>query len=178
MEEWKALWDLKRGSQDALCWFIDKYTPYVTTVIYNIIGQTMSQADVEEVAADVFFALWQNAEKVKFTSVKSYLGTMARNMAKNKCRELGRGRLPEDNLLLLEGISPEKCLEEKELRREVWRCVMGMKMPEREIFLRCYYYHQSMEQISQEMGINLSTVKTKLRRGREKLRKVLADKLT
>lgn len=57
MTEGKALKELQRGSQQALAWFIDKYTPYVSTIIYNIIGGDMSEADIEEVASDVFFAL-------------------------------------------------------------------------------------------------------------------------
>ena len=50
-----------------------------------------------------------------------------------------------------------------------------MSHPDREIFLRHYYYCQTVSQISGEMGINVSTVKTKLRRGREKLRKQLCE---
>ena len=42
------------------------------------------------------------------------------------------------------------------------------------IFLRFYYYCQTLEEISKEMEIPLSTVKTRLRRGRHKLK----DKLT
>ena len=47
MTEGKALKELQRGSQQALAWFIDKYTPYVSTIIYNIIGGDMSTADIE-----------------------------------------------------------------------------------------------------------------------------------
>ena len=65
LTEAKALHLLQHGSTDALQWFIRKYTPYVSTVIYNIIGSSMSISDTEEVAADVFFTLWENADKVK-----------------------------------------------------------------------------------------------------------------
>ena len=89
MTETKALRQLKQGSADALKWFISKYTPYVSTIIYNIIGSSMSVSDTEEVASDVFFALWENADKVKSGSVRGYLGSIARNKAKNKFREAG-----------------------------------------------------------------------------------------
>ena len=46
MTEGKALKELQRGSQQALAWFIDKYTPYVSTIIYNIIGGDMSEAEI------------------------------------------------------------------------------------------------------------------------------------
>ena len=178
MTELKMLWDLKMGSQEALCWFIDRYTPYVTTLISNIIGETMTRADIEEVAADVFFVFWRNSHKVKFHSVRGYLGAVARNLAKNKLRELGKNRILEDDTLILEVPSPEGEVAQKELAAAVRQCVNRLPMPEREIFLRYYFYYQTVEQISDEMGINLSTIKTKMRRGRSRLKAQLKELLS
>lgn len=136
----------------------------------------MDLSDIEEVAADVFFALWENAGKVH--SPKGYLGTIARNMAKNKLRQLADTLPLEENLLILEGVSPEKALEEKELSRAVKRAVLDMGHPDREIFLRFYYYFQSLEEIATEMDMNLSTVKTRLRRGRTRLKETLTRYIT
>ena len=44
-----------------------------------------------------------------------------------------------------------------------------MRQPEKEIFLRHYYYCQKVDTISVEMNLPPSTVKTKLRRGRARL---------
>jgi RNA polymerase sigma-70 factor (ECF subfamily) len=44
---------------------------------------------------------------------------------------------------------------------------------EREIFLRYYYYAQTVKEISVKMALNESTIKTKLRRGRIKLKEIL-----
>lgn len=171
MTEERALKELKRGSEKALAWFIDRYTPYVTTVIYNIIGTSMDMSDVEEVASDVFYKLWEQADTVY--SVKGYLGTVARNLAKNKARGLSHDLPLEDGILRIGESTPESRLEKQEQRQAVKLAVMGMPHPDREIFLRHYYYCQTLESISREMDINLSTVKTKLRRGRERLRSVL-----
>ena len=171
MTEERALKELQKGSEKALAWFIDTYTPYVTTVIYNVIGSSMDMSDVEEVAADVFYKLWMNADQVY--AVKGFLGTVARNLAKNKCRSLGKELPLEEAVLSAEGLSPEAELEREEQSQAVRLAVMGIREPDREIFLRHYYYCQTQEAISREMGINLSTVKTKLRRGRERLRSVL-----
>ncbi len=167
LTEAAALKELKKGSERALEWFIATYTPYVTAIIHNIIGDYMDISDVEEVASDVFFTFWENAEKV--TSPKGYLGTIARNKAKNKCRELDYDLSLEEQTLVLPGDDPEEKLGKKEQRRAVKQAVLTMPHPEREIFLRHYYYCQRLDTISQEMGIPLSTVKTKLRRGRSRL---------
>ena len=136
----------------------------------------MDMADVEEVAADVFYKLWEHADTVH--SPKGFLGTVARNMAKNKCRQLGYDLPLEEEILVVDEITPEVQMEQKELNRAVKLAVLGLPQPDREIFLRFYYYCQTMDVISREMHINLSTVKTKLRRGRMRLRSVLIQYIT
>ena len=176
MTEATALRELKRGSETALIWFIDAYTPYVTAIIHGIIGEHMDMADVEEVASDVFFALWENARKVY--SVKGYLGAMARNKAKNRLRDLTYDLPLEEQILVLEGGNPEDTMEEKERNRAVRQAVLQMRQPEKEIFLRHYYYCQKVDTISAELGLPLSTVKTKLRRGRARLGRELQKLIT
>lgn len=174
MNEAQALRKLKNGSEDALAWFIDRYASYVHTVVGNLIGQSMSYADIEEVDADVFVTLWKRAEQVRAGSVKSWLGSVARNAAKNKLRALGQELPLEDDMILLECATPETEVERQEQQRLVSEAVLSMQWPEREIFLRHYYYGQKVSAIAEEMAMNPSTVKTHLRRGREKLRVVLA----
>ena len=53
MTEAKALRELQKGSQQALEWMIDTYNPYVSTIVYNIIGGRMTQADVEETVSAI-----------------------------------------------------------------------------------------------------------------------------
>ena len=48
---------------------------------------------------------------------------------------------------------------------------------DKEIFLRYYYYAQTVAEISMDMSLNASTIKTKLRRGRNKLKKLLTKEL-
>lgn len=136
----------------------------------------MDTADVEEVAADVFFALWENARQVH--SPKGYLGTVARNKAKNKLRELTDDLPLKDHILLADELDLEEQTEKKELAAAVKRAVLTMRQPDKEIFLRFYYYYQSLEDISTEMDLRLSTVKSKLRRGRIKLKQTLLRYLT
>ncbi len=174
MNEAQALRKLKNGSEDALAWFIDRYSSYVHTVVGNLIGQSMSYADIEEVDADVFVTLWKRAQQVRAGSVKSWLGSVARNAAKNKLRELGQELPLEDDEIALECATPETEVERREQQRLVREAVLSMCWPEREIFLRHYYYGQKVSVIAEEMAMNLSTVKTHLRRGREKLRGVLS----
>ncbi|MCM1543057.1 MAG: sigma-70 family RNA polymerase sigma factor [Blautia sp.] len=175
MDERKALRELKRGNEKALVWFIDRYGAYVNTIIYNIIGSSLSGADMEEISSDVFFTLWRNAGKISHGKAKAYLGGVARNKAKERLRKAGRELPLEDDLILISGEDPEKALQERELTRFLRKAVLAMQHPEREIFIRHYYYCQPVSQIAEEMRINLSTVKTKLHRGRKRLKEILSE---
>ena len=50
-----------------------------------------------------------------------------------------------------------------------------MGWPDREIFLRYYYYDQKISEIADEMDMNAETVKSRLRRGREKLKSLIEE---
>ena len=89
MDEVEALERLRKKDEAALVWLIERYAPYVNTVIYNIIGTVASPCDVEEVSSDVFLVLWQNADTVQEGKLKAYLGAVARNKAREKLRSLG-----------------------------------------------------------------------------------------
>ena len=169
----KALSLLQAGDQSALEWFIDRYGGYVGAVANGILQNSMSKADVEEVTADVFVTLWKSAEKLAPLNLKGYLSRVARSLALRKLRER-KGELPlEEDLLILPEDSLIEKLDRQERDRLVREAVLSLAQPDREIFLRHYYYCQSVSEIAERMGMNPSTVKTRLRRGREKLRQHL-----
>lgn len=173
MTEAKALRALKNGNIAALEWFIDRYTGYVAAVVNNVIGATHPREDVEEAVSDAFVALWQNAGRIKGAEAKSYLARIARN----KALDILRGReaqLPlEEDVLELAVPGPEDEVVQACDRWCVQEAVLAMDWPEREIFLRHYFWFQKVEEIASAMDMPANTVKTHLRRGREKLRKTL-----
>ena len=81
MTDAKALSRLRQGDEEALGWLIERYSAYVGTIVQNILRDSMSQADVEEVTSDVFFALWRSSQQAEPLYLKGYLGRIARNMA-------------------------------------------------------------------------------------------------
>ena len=175
MTEAKALRELQRGSEAALEWFIDRYSGYVSAVVFNIIGGSHPREDVEEVCSDVFVSLWTGAGRIRKGSVKAYLVGMARHKSIDRLRAGGHELPLEEDAIELQG--PEEQLDKQEERAAVHRAVLEMSQPDREIFLRHYYYCQKIADIALAMSMPESTVKTRLRRGREKLRAVLEDSI-
>ncbi len=171
MTDKAAIRAIRRGDADALTRIIDKYAAYVGTVISSIIGGRMTREDIEETASDVFLALWENAEKAKPEKLRSYLGAIARNKAKNKRRDY-KAELPlENDYIIIDDLcSPEDTLTEHEERHMVYQAVLDMPSAERDVFLRHYYFCQPTSKIAEELCLNASTVRMRLARGREKLR--------
>jgi len=175
VNEGSALQALKRGDEQALAWFIDRYAGYVNTIVCNIIGSDMTHGDMDEVSSDVFLTLWSNAGRIMPGKVKAYLSGVARNKAKEKRRSLGTDVPLEDDFVVIADTDLERDSERRELSDALRCAVLAMQAPDREIFLRHYYYYQNVARIAEEMGMNVSTVKTRLQRGRNKLKEALAE---
>ena len=173
MTEEQALRQMKQGSQDALAWFIQRYGAYVSTIIHNIIGQRMSNADVEEVASDVFLALWNNAGKILPNAARSWLATVARNTARSRLRRASDTLPLDEEAVIVDDRTPEAALERREQAVRVRMALLSLNPVDREVFLRFYYYYQKTADIAADMGLNESTVRTKLSRGRARLRDFL-----
>ena len=172
-EEQKILHNLKKKKRDSLEKAIKVYTPYVRVIIYRIIGNVMTNEDIEEVISDVFISLWKNTYALDSEkgSIRAYLGTIAKNSAKNKLRELTlNSELDETITSTTSG--PQESFEAKEEKDLMISLIMELGEPDSEIFIRYYYYEQKIKHIAHYMELPISTVKTKLSRGRLGLKKI------
>ena len=176
MNEAKALALLKKGDEEALEWFIDKYSAYVGTVVSNILQGSMGHEDVEEVTSDVFVTLWRSAEKLYPLNLKGYLSRVARSLSMQKLRDKEIELPLDEDILILDDDSEFDRVAKEEQDDMVRNAVYSMAQPDKEIFLRFYFYYQSVSVIAKQMQMNPSTIKTKLRRGRERLRVILSNK--
>ena len=65
---------------------IRRYSPYVAGVLRKTLGAFGTREDLEELASDVFVALWQSAQKLRpHSDLKLWLGVVARNRAFSTC---------------------------------------------------------------------------------------------
>ena len=167
---------LKKGDVHALEALIDRYGKYVSSVLSRILSvrrQDNRRLDCEELTEDVFLAAWNNRHKLREDKLKSYLGTIARNKAFNRLRDL-REELPlEEDILSEDSDIPCDFAERKDTARLIERALSQLEPKQRELFVRHYWYGQTVKEAAEEMEINLSTAKTWLARGREQLREIL-----
>ena len=165
---------MQEGDASGLEALMDRYIPYVSTVVWNILRGAMPAEDGEEVVSDVFLAAWEQAGDLQPGRVKAWLGAVARHKAKNKLRQRGRTLPLEDDMMDIPGPGdPAGEVERAEEQALVRRALQSLGEPDREIFLLRYYLYQPVKEVASAMRLNESTVKTRLRRGRFKLKELL-----
>lgn len=172
-DEEKLLKRLKNGEKYAIDDAIEIFAPYVSTVLYNMCGRSLSKEDTEEILSDVFVTLWRKAESIdlKKGTLRSYLAAVARNLALKKLNEKVNTENIDDLVL-----SDSKDFANDSLNSKfLWDAVMSLGEPDSEIFVRYYKFGEKLREISKAMGLNLSTVKTRLSRGKQKLKHILID---
>ena len=169
----QLLLQLQDHSQDALELLMQKYSPYLYTVITYILGRVGSPEDIEELMQDSFYAVWNHAENIH-GNLKAYLRTTARNKAASWLRSHRELPMAFDYIEIpIDSNSLEDVILQEELSQYIQHALCRMHSKDREIFLRYYYYLQNTAEISECMGIPAGTVSSRLSRGRSVLRKSL-----
>lgn len=156
---------------------IDKYTPYVSTIVYNMTSTMLTSSDMEEIVADVFFKIWKHRNHLKGDSLKGILISTTRNTCKDVFKKNRQPFVPLD-LDMIHLSNPDtlhRIQEEKEQMSIVNEVVEHFTEPDKEIFIRFYYLGEKIKEISDFFQLNSSTVKTKLRRSRETLKQALNE---
>lgn len=172
--EKKLLKGIQHGDIKSYELIIDQYSAYIAKVVKTVGGESLMSQDIEEICADIFIKLWTDSHKIKITcSLKSYLAKMARNRTIDVLRKKNREcsiPLEEDEL---NGVVLESTIENTLLRKEQYKLLEAMiyklKEPDREIFIRRYFYMEQIKSIANRLGLNPSTVMTKLSRTKKKL---------
>ena len=142
MEESELLRLLQRGDPAGLEALIVRYTPYVSAVAARILPGC--PREWEEVAADVFWAAWQERKKLQPGRLKGWLSVTARNRALNLLRSRRETVPLAEDILVLSGDGPQQELEAREAAGLVRTALSTLEREDRELFVRRYYYGQTV----------------------------------
>ena len=170
MDDANLISRLQKGDAGALEKAIRHYTPYVSAAAYRVMGASMAREDLEEVVSDVFVSLWRHAGRLDPSkgALRSWLGVTAQNAAKNKLRARAATVPLEEETPASD--SPAAQAEQSDEAQRLWRAVEALGEPDATLFFRYYYEGETLRDIARALGMNLSTVKTRLARGRKLLR--------
>lgn len=146
-------------------------TQYQTSLLRLCYVQLQDQALAEDAVQETFLKAYKGFDSFRGDSSEK---TWLTRIAVNTCRDFQRGgwfkhtdRRVTPDMLPVGTVQPDT--EDLDLSLAV------MKLPRkmREAILLYYYQDMSTEEIAETLGIAQSSVSNRLRRGREKLRKLL-----
>lgn len=168
---------LKKGDENALDELIEEFTPIIAVIVRNLAQGALSKADVEEVISDTFAAVWFNRKKIDEQRIAGYICCIAKNKARNKIKEVTRkSAVSIEEIDIEDEITVSDAVEKNIMNEYLLQAVDSLEETDRQITLLYYYYYLSAPEISEMLGINVNTVKTKIRRSREKIKVYLNER--
>jgi len=154
------------------------YARYGSSVLGYLISLLSDQSLAEEVLQDVMLAVWNNAANFRAeSSVRTWLLVIARNRAFNTQR---RRQLPIISLSdAFEAHSndtePLEKVERKNASSTVRKALDNLPPAHREVLVLVFYHQLSGPEVAEVLGITTGTVKSRLHRAKEALRRVLGN---
>ena len=152
---------------------INEYSSYIATIINNMASTNLSNEDKEEIVSEVFFILWKNKHKLDVNkNLSSYIAGVTRNLVKEYLRKI---KIDvdisdyENNLYSYDKID----FLDTEIQeiRNIEKKLETMKEIDKTIFLDFYYSSKSIKDIAIEHNISEFSVKQRLYRIRNKIKK-------
>lgn len=153
---------------------VDDYTPYIRTVIENMVGNNLEIEDKEEILLDTFFILWKKyKDNYDIESLKLYMAGITRNLIKEKLKALHTTIDLKQCENLIEYSSLDNFSQEREEISELYKRIKNLKKEDFNIIIMFYYENKSIKDIAKKLKISQVNVKTKLHRIRKRIRQEL-----
>src|SRR5260370_39689128 len=186
-EEASVIEELKAGSEEAYSWLIAHYHQPVYSLVYRILGDPADAADTTQ---EVFLKVFRGMKRFNGeSSLKTWLFRIAVHEASNQRRWWFRHKSKETSMevredaeggcfglcdtLVDQGESPLELLAHEEVRSRVEQELRQIAEPFRTVVLLRDIEGLSYEEIAEVLQISLGTVKSRLIRGRDALKKRL-----
>ena len=174
--EWGRLYNEYKGNSydpAALELLIKIYTPYVFSVLRRKLGSMAQAEDIEELASNVFFSLWQHRKRFRSDNPRAWLAKVAANEAKSWLRQQHLHTVSTELVLELSDSAAERMEDSIERSLILQEALERLDEETREILVRCYRERQTVAEIAAALNMKLPTVKSRLQRGRKKLQQYL-----
>lgn len=158
---------LKTGNEDAYQYIYDRHYALLCHVAN---GYVKDQFLAETIVGDTIFHLWEIRETLEISvSIRSYLLRAVRNRCISylnsewEKREIAFSSLMPDEItddkMTISDSHPLGTLLERELEEEIYKAIDKLPNECRRVFDKSRFEGKSYEEISQELGISVNTVK-------------------
>lgn len=176
---------LKTGNEDAYQYIYDRHYALLCHVAN---GYVKDHFLAETIVGDTIFHLWEIRETLEISvSIRSYLLRAVRNRCINylnsewEKREISFSSLMPDEItddkMTISDSHPLGTLLERELEEEIYKAIDKLPDECRRVFDKSRFEGKSYEEISQELGISVNTVKYHIKNVLASLQKNLSKYL-
>ncbi len=153
---------------------IDDFSGYLYTIIKN--AGNFPKEDIEEMISDTYLILWKNQNKLDLEKkISPYLFGIVKNLIRQRYHIFYNNNENiedyEEYLIINENL--DMVVENNETNKIIIKSLDKMKDKEKEIFYEFYFYSRKIKEIAIKLNLSESTVKSKLYRTRNKVRKEL-----
>ncbi len=178
--------ELKAGSEEAYSWLIGEFHQPIYGLIYRIVNDPSDAADTTQ---DVFLKVFRGMKHFHGEStLKTWIYRIALHEAANRRRWWFRHKAQEtpidpvstgeyedsgEDRLVDPGESPFERFAHAEVRAAVEKALLQVPEPYRTALILRDLEEMSYEEIAEVLQISLGTVKSRITRGRDALRKKL-----
>jgi RNA polymerase sigma-70 factor, ECF subfamily len=187
IEESAVIAELKAGSEQAYAWLIGEFHQPIYSLIYRIVNDPSDAADTTQ---EVFLKVFRGMKHFHGEStLKTWIYRIALHEASNRRRwwfrhkaqetpidpgEAGEFEFQNEARLVDRGESPFDQFAHREVRAAVEEALTHVPEPYRTAIILRDLEEMSYEEIAEVLQISLGTVKSRITRGRDALRKKLA----
>ena len=154
------------------------YGTYIHYVAYAILRD---ESDAEEITNDTYLKAWNSIPPQRPKPLKAFLGRIARQLSinraeYNRAKKRGGGEYTLVLDELAECVSGSEDLAESvALQNALNGFLRSLKPEPRRVFILRYWHMRSVEELSTELGMSESRVKSMLMRTRKSLKKYLVQ---
>jgi len=138
---------------------------------------TRDETLAEDVVSEVFRHVQRPAHNFQPTSkVSTWLLAIAHNKAKDSLQRRRHEYLSDDDAAAIEDPAddPEASFSKKERGELLQACLTKLPAAQRKVIDLVYYHHKSVEEVAKIVGVQSSTVKTRMFYARNRLAEMLS----
>ena len=174
MQEENLIHQFIERNEEAISESKQRYASYCLAIAQNILT---NREDAEECLNDALLAAWNSIPPHHPENLKTYLGKLTREISIDRFRKKNaQKRIPSGFVIPFEELEEmigrsevAASVEEAELSRRISLFLRSLKEHERNVFIRRYWYCDSVESICARFGFGKSRVLMMLKRTRDRL---------
>ena len=168
-----------RRDQSAISETAGKYGGFLWNIAWNVLR---SHGDAEECVNDTYLRTWNAIPPARPSAFRAWLGRITRNLSLDRWKPVRATKRGGDEMDLLLGElddcvpaphGTEKALEDQEIAGLISGFLRKLPAETRLIFLRRYWYGESVADIAARLNCGQGKVKSSLFRTRNALRSFL-----